>query len=154
MPNVTFNGSTYSCTTAYKGSDYIHLLDSNGAMIVAFDGVSDFSGFSISGGSWTTPSDANCCIAVFHEDGMLMRGSKIANSVTLPASGWVGDSQVVNMANMTKNKTIVVSPNPANFTQYGEAGVYCSSQGTGTLTFKCSSTPTGDLVVNILVIGG
>ena len=44
MPTVTYNDETYTCTTALKGTDCIHLLDSEGAMMVAFDGITDFRG--------------------------------------------------------------------------------------------------------------
>lgn len=154
MPNVTFNGNTYSCAVAYKGPDYVHLVDSNGVMIVAFDGVSDFSGFSIANGNWSAPSEKNCCIAVFHEDGTLVRGSKIANSVTLDAKKWNNNSQTVTLTGMTSSKSIVVAPDPGSHTAYGEAGVYCSAQGSNNLTFKCTDVPANNLTVNVLVIGG
>lgn len=80
MPNVTFNGNTYSCTKAYKGSDFIRLVDENGVLIVAFDGVSDFSGFSIADGSWSVPSEKNCCLATFNEDGTISRGGTVISS--------------------------------------------------------------------------
>ena len=65
----------YSCTTAIKGNDYVHLLNENGKMIVAFDGVSDFSSFSITGGSWATPTpENNCRIAVVKDDGTIGKG--------------------------------------------------------------------------------
>ena len=65
----------YSCTTAIKGNDYVHLLNENGKMIVAFDGVSDFSSFSITDGSWATPTpENNCYVAVIKDDGTIGKG--------------------------------------------------------------------------------
>lgn len=67
---VTVCGVSYSCATALKGSDYVRLLDSAGDCVAAFDGITDFNAFAISGGSWTTPkSSAACNLAVVHEDG-------------------------------------------------------------------------------------
>lgn len=54
MALVTHLGKEYSCTTAVKGEDYIHLFNENGQLTTVFDGISDFSGFSITGGAWTT----------------------------------------------------------------------------------------------------
>ena len=70
MATVKYMDVSYPCSKAIKGPDYIHLVDENGVMIAAFDGVSDFSGFSISNGSWATPTDtAKCTVVVAREDG-------------------------------------------------------------------------------------
>ena len=75
MITVTFLDETYECTTALKGSDYIHLLDSDGGMVASFDGVTDFSDFEISNGEWTTPmSENDCHVAVIREDGTIAKG--------------------------------------------------------------------------------
>lgn len=75
MATVTYLNEAYDCATALKGSDYVHLLDSNGEMIAAFDGVKDFSGFSITEGDWTSPTDDhNCYVAVVKDDGSMGKG--------------------------------------------------------------------------------
>lgn len=75
MATVTFLGETYECTTALKGADYIHLLDANGDMTAAFDGVTDFGLFSITGGSWKEPTSAgDCYLAVVQDDGTIGKG--------------------------------------------------------------------------------
>lgn len=75
MPNVTYLGTTYPCAKALKGEDYIHLLDSNGVLIVAFDGIKDFSGFTIDT-DWTIPPpNDDCYLAVIGEDGIIRKGS-------------------------------------------------------------------------------
>jgi len=75
MPNVTYGGTTYPCAKALKGADYIHLLDSNGCMIAAFDGITDFTGFTIDT-DWTTPTpDGECYLAVIGDDGVIRKGT-------------------------------------------------------------------------------
>ena len=70
MPTLKYLDVSYDCATAIKGSDYIHLLDENGKMITAFDGISSFSGFSLENGSYTSPTaDTNCHLAVVRADG-------------------------------------------------------------------------------------
>ena len=64
MITVTHHNNAYTCASAIKGSNYIHLLDENGNMIAAFGGVSDFSAFSISGGGWTVASSEDDCYVV------------------------------------------------------------------------------------------
>ena len=36
-------------------------------------------------------------------------------------------------------------------TAWAAAGVYCSAQGAGTLTFTCSTVPTSALTANVLI---
>ena len=71
MAIVTHGGASYSCATAIKGSNYVRLVDSNGVLVASFEGVSDFTGFSISGGSWTDPTvESDCKFAVIGNDGL------------------------------------------------------------------------------------
>lgn len=74
MITVTYLGESYECSKALKGADYIHLLDSEGCMVAAFDGITDFSGFTIDG-DWTTPTPENdCYLAVMGDDGVIRKG--------------------------------------------------------------------------------
>ena len=75
MATVKYGNLSFWCETAIKGNDYVHLLDSEGAMIVAFDGVQNMSAFSITDGTWTdeTP-DHECYVAVMKDDGTIGKG--------------------------------------------------------------------------------
>ena len=55
MPVVKYYEEQINCATAIKGPDYVRLYDENGACISAFDGVKDFSVFSIEDGVWYAP---------------------------------------------------------------------------------------------------
>lgn len=75
MATVKYYDLTFECATAIKGDTYVHLLDSNGTMIVAFDGVTDFSVFSIEGGEWCNPTaEHDCYVAVIRDDGTIGKG--------------------------------------------------------------------------------
>ena len=73
-------------------------------------------------------------------------------TVTLSANAWSGNSQTINVSNVTDRSLVVIAPAPAYRKTYQEADVYCSAQGAGTLTFVCEDTPSVDLEVNIQVI--
>ena len=82
MITVTYLGESYECITALKGSDYIRLLDSVGCMVASFEGVSDFSGFEISGGEWCTPKpEGECKVAVIREDGTIAEGGHVCKDI-------------------------------------------------------------------------
>lgn len=76
MAIVKHMGVEYPCSKAVRGTNYIHLLNEKGKIVVAFDGVSDFSGFSITGGSWVMPTaEDDCYVAVVKDDGTMGKGS-------------------------------------------------------------------------------
>ncbi len=82
MALVTYQDKKYSCTTAIKGEDYIHLLDEDGELRSAFDGISDFSGFSITEGDWTSPTpEKDCYVAVVKDDGEMGKGNHICSDI-------------------------------------------------------------------------
>ncbi len=78
----------------------------------------------------------------------------VAATGILSASGWKNNSQTINLSNVAANSLVTVAPVPTaqNRTAYLEAGVYCSAQGAGTLTFVCEDVPGVNLNVNIQII--
>ena len=83
MPIVTYDGHEFECATALKGADYIRLLDAAGCKIVAFEGVVDFSTFTITDGDWTNaPAADDCYIVTASQDGSLHTSSKKACEVS------------------------------------------------------------------------
>ena len=73
-------------------------------------------------------------------------------TVTLSANAWSGNSQTINVSNVTDRSLVVIAPAPAYRKTYQEADVHCSAQGAGTLTFACEEVPGGNLNVNIQII--
>ena len=79
-------------------------------------------------------------------------GSATATTATLAANAWSSNSQTVNVTGVTASNNVIVSAAPASQSDYTSAGVICSAQGAGTLTFTCTSTPSSALTVNVLII--
>ena len=65
---------------------------------------------------------------------------------------WSSNQQTVTVSGVTSSNYIVVSPAPASYEAYCEAGIYCSAQGSNSLTFKCDTVPSAALTVNIMII--
>ena len=57
MPIVSYNGESYDCTKAVKGTNYINLYEGD-ILSVKFEGVVDFSAFTITEGDWSEPAGA------------------------------------------------------------------------------------------------
>lgn len=77
---------------------------------------------------------------------------KKAVTVTLPAAGWAENGQTVNVGGVTAGNTILVGYSPDSFESYSGAGIRCTGQGAGTLSFVCESTPDADVNVNVVIL--
>ena len=76
-------------------------------------------------------------------------------SVTLRASGWNVNTktQTVSVSKVTATVNLIITAAPDSYMAYAEAGVRCTAQGAGTLTFACETVPTEDVAANVLILG-
>ena len=76
-------------------------------------------------------------------------------SVTLMASGWNANAktQTVSVSVVTATANCIITAAPDSYMTYAKAGVRCTAQGAGTLTFACETVPTADVEANVLIIG-
>ena len=83
-----------------------------------------------------------------------VQGGNVAESttVTLSASSWSSNSQIVSSSIVTANNVVIVSPVPNNQDIYSNCGIKCTSQSSGSLVFTCSTIPDSDINVNIVVL--
>lgn len=73
-----------------------------------------------------------------------------AVTVTLTVAGWADNQQTVSASNVTASNIVWVSPAPTSFTAYGEAGIRATAQGSGTITFQCTTVPTVEITVEVV----
>ena len=101
----------------------------------------------------TENSDAIATTAFVHGlvDGLKSKGV----SVTLPASGWNANAktQTVSVAGVTATANCIITAAPDSYMAYAKAGVRCTAQGAGTLTFACETVPTANVAANVLILG-
>ena len=71
-------------------------------------------------------------------------------SVSLVVANWSNNTQTVTVNGITSNNLVWVSPASSSFTEYGDCKVYCSQQGTNSLTSTCSTTPNNALKVEVI----
>ena len=80
------------------------------------------------------------------------RLTKVNSTITLTSAGWSGGSQTVTVTGMTTTGVVLVSPDPTDQSAYTSAGILCTAQAADSLTFTCSTTPTGDLDVVVVML--
>ena len=76
-----------------------------------------------------------------------------AITASILTSDWASNSATVTATGVTSSNTVILSPDTSSYTDYVSAGIKCTAQGTNTLTFSCSTTPSSTVTVNVVIIG-
>ena len=77
---------------------------------------------------------------------------QVNTTITLTSAGWSSNTQTVNVTGMTATGLVFVSPVPTDQSAYTSAGIICSAQAAGTLTFTCTSVPSGNISVSVVML--
>ena len=73
-------------------------------------------------------------------------------TASLGTTGWSNNSKTVNVTGVTSSNTVIISPAPADSDAWAAAGIVCTAQGSGTLTFGCDTVPSTNLTANVLIL--
>lgn len=80
--------------------------------------------------------------------------SVTSTQVSITVANWNATTTCTkSVTGVTASNDVIIAPDPASISDYTSAGVYCSAQASGTLTFTAASTPTADLTVNVMIAG-
>lgn len=74
----------------------------------------------------------------------------VNTTATLAVADWSSSTQTVTVSGVKADSVVFVSPAPASASDYASAGILCTSQGTDSLTFTCTTTPTNAITVNVV----
>ena len=75
-------------------------------------------------------------------------------TVTLDKDDWSNKIQTVTATGVTAENTVIATaaPDDTSFSAWSNSGIYAAVQALNSLTFKCRSAPTSDVIVNILIL--
>ena len=79
--------------------------------------------------------------------------TKITRTATLSSGSWNASTmqQSVSVTGVTASNLVEVSPAPASYEVAAAAGLYCLSQASNSLTFKCKSIPATNVTINVVI---
>lgn len=99
-------------------------------------------------------ANANGNYEMMSADGTIptARLTKVNTTITLAAADWSSNTQTVNVTGMTATGVVMVSPDPTDQSAYTNAGILCTAQAAGSLTFTCDTVPSGDIDVNVVML--
>ena len=95
----------------------------------------------------TTDLTANLIIVTLPEG-----ATATANTCSLTVAGWSSNTQTVSVEDMAADKIVIIGPVANSIDVCKTNAVYCSAQGNGTLTFKCQTTPSVAITMNVIMI--
>lgn len=75
-----------------------------------------------------------------------------ANTCSLTVAGWSSNTQTVSLTGMAADRIAIIGPVANSIDVCKTNAVYCSAQGNGTLTFKCQTTPSVAITMNVIMI--
>ena len=78
----------------------------------------------------------------------------VAASLLVAGWGSTNKTQTINVTGVTASNTVFVAPDSASQEVWGKAGIVCTAQAAGSLTFACKSVPTAAVTANIVILGG
>ena len=131
--------ASYDSGTSYARSNHVHPTDtSRQAALVSGTNIKTVNNESLLGSGNISVGGATY--------------STVA--VQIAASAWSGTTATVNVTGVTASNDVIVAPAPASTSAWAAAGVYCSAQGAGTLTFTCSTAPSEAVTANVMVFEG
>lgn len=73
-------------------------------------------------------------------------------TISLPLSEWVDGQQIISIPGVMPESTIIVGSDIGSEPTYSDCGIYCSNQGTGSLTFTAAWLPDSDLIANAVIL--
>ena len=95
----------------------------------------------------TTDLTANLIIVTLPEG-----ATAAANTCSLTVAGWSSNTQTVSLTGMTADRIVIIGPVADSIDVCKTNAVYCSAQENGTLTFKCQTTPSVAITMNVIMI--
>ena len=78
--------------------------------------------------------------------------SVASETITIASNDWSNNACTKSVASLTDNSTVFVTYAPGSAADYLAANIYLSAQGSDTLTFSCTTTPSANVKVNVLII--
>ncbi len=160
MGILTYYDNSYTVDHVVKGADFIHGYDENAVLIVSFEGIKDFSGFTYDG-TYLEPEHclAEGCNDVKYVGGSLVtRDGKAVSTtveVVISASGWVDGVYTLSVDGVTATSNQEILPALGITTEQLEAmqaaNIQDGGQADNSITLKAyGDVPAIDLPIRVI----
>lgn len=121
-----WNTSTSSFDELYPRTSHTQIVAS---------GTPNSTTFLRGDGTWATPAGGS---------------SFSTTTVTIATGDWSSQTATKTVSGVTSSSYIWVSPANASYTNYANAQIRATGQGTNSITFTCTTTPTSNIDVVVV----
>ena len=73
-------------------------------------------------------------------------------TISLVSTDWSSHTQIKTVSGVTADNTIIVAPASASAADYAAAEILCTAQAANSLTFTCTTDPTNNISVNVVIL--
>ena len=102
----------------------------------------------------TDTSSISDDVRVINEELQNKANKSTSVTVTLASASWSNNTQTVSVTGVTATNNVVVSPSGRDSTEaWADGEILCTSQGSNALTFTCTTVPTADITVSVVILG-
>lgn len=144
---VTHSGETFECDTAVRcESDKYIKLYKNGEEIAAFYNISDFSEYTISGGSFTYPCEC---------DNPILLTTYAIKGCTIATNDWILSDDGSKYYYEIESGLFSGNAKTCNILLFFAEGTelsYTAEQANGKITFFTDAAPLADVVIDSIQI--
>ena len=145
---LSLSSGAFSVKTGYttSGNNRAVQTDTNGNLYVVQTDTTY---------SRQTPASGGTTVSLVYTGDMYTwnnKASKSSTTASLTVNGWSNNSQTVNVSGVTASNDVIVSPASASKDGYIAAGIWCSAQAAGMLTFTCTTVPEDAITVNVTIL--
>lgn len=78
--------------------------------------------------------------------------TQTTTTITLASTDWSSHTQTKTVSGVTADNTVIVAPASASAADYAAAEILCTAQGVNSLTFTCTTDPTNNISVNVVIL--
>ena len=74
------------------------------------------------------------------------------HTITLVSTDWSSHAQTKTVSGVTADNTVIVAPASSSAADYAAAEILCTAQTANSLTFTCTTDPTNNVSVNVVIL--
>ena len=128
--------------------------EANADCAIQIGSAGEYSGYTNSDANTFKVGNTNGNFEIMSADGTVptARLTKVNTTATLAVADWSSNTQTVSITGITADGVVMVSPTPANQSAYTDAGILCTAQAAGSLTFTCDTVPGADITVTVVML--
>ena len=79
-------------------------------------------------------------------------GGASSATVTIAVADWDNGSATVNVAGVSSSSIVMCSPDATSAQTVADCKVFCTGQGSGTLTFSATTTPSASITYDVVIL--